>query len=340
MKFKNISKIIAAFTATATAGITLAACGGSTATTTETTSAQTTAAQTTTAATSTARTSNEGAVTVKLGYLPITHALAIFEEKELLEAENDNVQVELVKFSAWSDLTDALNAGQIDGASVLIELAMSAKSKGVDLKAVALGHKDGNVIISSNDIEGGEDLKGKIFAIPHTQSSHNILLNDLLAENGLTVDDIEVVQLAPPEMPASLASGAIDGYCVAEPFGAQAVAQGVGKVLKYSEDLWEDSVCCGLVLNNDFITANPEATDELISKYYEAGEKLEDKTEAKRIATDYLGQTEEVLDTSLQWIHFDDLQLTESEYGTLADKVRDYAINDAPPTYTEFVYSK
>ena len=88
--------------------------------------------------------SDSGKATVTLGYLPITHALAIFEEKDLLESEDSNVQIKLQKFSSWSDLTDALNSGKIDGASVLIELAMKAKSQGIGLKAVALGHRDGN----------------------------------------------------------------------------------------------------------------------------------------------------------------------------------------------------
>ena len=108
---------------------------------------------------------------ITIGYLPITHALAVFEEKELLDAdENSTLQIQLQKFSSWTDLMDALNSGRINGASVLAELAMAAVSNGLDLKAVALGHKDGNVVIVSNDITKVEDLKGKTFAIPSNQS--------------------------------------------------------------------------------------------------------------------------------------------------------------------------
>lgn len=287
---------------------------------------------------STADASSGDATVIRLGYLPITHALTIFEEKELLDAEDDGITIELEKFSSWSDLTDALNAGRIDGASVLIELAMSAVSQGVDLKAVALGHKDGNVVVVSNDLQSVADLKGKTFAIPHTQSSHNILLNDMLAEGGLTTDDIEIVQLSPSEMPSSLASGAIAGYCVAEPFGAQAVYQGFGHVLYNSEELWEDSLCCGLVLNGASIDRlGSEAVDTLIEKYYAAGNALDTDT-AKQIAETYLGQDTEVLDVSLEWIHYDDLQITEEGYQTLVDKVIEYGINENPPSYEEFVY--
>lgn len=80
---------------------------------------------------------------------------------------------------------------------MLAELAMAAVSNGLDLKAVALGHKDGNVVIVSNDITKVEDLKGKTFAIPSNQSSHNILLNDMLSDAGMSIDDVKVVQLAP-----------------------------------------------------------------------------------------------------------------------------------------------
>ena len=73
----------------------------------------------------------------------------------------EDYTIEMVKFGSWPDLMDALNTGRIDGASALIELAMKAKEQGIDLKAVALGHKDGNVLISSNDIDTQLIYKGK-----------------------------------------------------------------------------------------------------------------------------------------------------------------------------------
>lgn len=220
---------------------------------------------------------------------------------------------------------------------MLIELAMNAVSQGIDLKAVALGHKDGNVIIASNDIQTVEDLKGKTFAIPSNQSSHNILLQDMLATAGMTIEDLTVTQLAPSEMPSSLASGAIDGYCVAEPFGAQAVVQKFGHVLFRSDDLWEDSQCCAFVFRNEFLQNKQEIADQLINTYMEAGKQLDTDT-ALKIAKDYLGQEEETLKESLQWIQYDDLELTKEAYDVLVEKIKTYGINEAPPTYEDFVY--
>lgn len=275
--------------------------------------------------------------TVKIAYLPITHALPVFNEKELLEKGDSNIEIELVKYGSWPELLDALNTNRVDGASVLMELAMKSKEQGVGLKAVALGHRDGNVIMVANDINSAKDLKGKKFAIPHRQSSHNILLNDMLEKAGMTIDDLEVVELAPPEMPSALATGQIAGYCVAEPFGAKAVTLGVGKALYESGELWEDSLCCGLVLTDKFLNDDKETADKVISSYKEAGDEL--KTEdAERIAKEYLGQEKEILDISLKWISFDNLDITKETYNTLTDKIKKYGLSDNPPSFEDFIY--
>ena len=273
--------------------------------------------------------------TVKIAYLPITHSLAVLEEAEELEKQS-GLKVELVKYGSWNELLDALNSNRVDGASVLIELAMKSKQEGIGIKAVALGHHDGNVIVVSNDIASAADLKGKTFAIPHRQSSHNILLNDALATAGLTTDDVKVTELAPTEMPSALASGQIDGYCVAEPFGAMGVSLGVGKVLFTSEELWENSLCCGLVLTDKFIDERHDDAKSFVESYKKAGNAL-DKAKAKETAKKYFSQSDEVLDISLQWISYNDLEITEEEYNTLAEKVKEYGLSDNPPTYSEFV---
>ncbi len=276
---------------------------------------------------------------VTIGYLPITHALPVFEEKELLEAAGGDVQIELQKFSSWTDLMDALNAGKIDGASVLIELAMGAVNKGIDLKAVALGHRDGNVLVVSDAVTTPQDLKGKTIAIPSTQSSHNILVQEALAKAGLSAKDVKLTELSPTEMPSSLASGAIDGYCVAEPFGAAGVVKGFGHVLYESGDLWENSVCCAFVLNGAFIKNNPEVAQVVIDSYQEAGQKLDEAT-ATTVAEKYLGQDAAVLKESLKWISYDNLTLTREDYGALSEKVKADGINTNPPSYDDFVYSQ
>ena len=243
-----------------------------------------------------------------------------------------------MKFGSWAELSDAVNTGQIDGASMLIELAMKSKEQGIDLKTVALGHRDGNVVVVSKDITQVADLKGKTFAILHRLSTHNVLLYKMLKENGLTVSDLNVVELPPPEMPAALSEGRISGYIVAEPFGAKSIATGNGKVLFESQELWNDSVCCSLVLRNDFIKNNPTVAAEFVKEYVKAGEKAESKdSEVLEISAKYMKVEPDVLDLSLQWISYDNLKLEEKDYNELSQYLVEMGQLKNPPKYSEFV---
>ena len=233
---------------------------------------------------------------------------------------------------------DALNSGQVDGASVLIELAMQAQSQNIGLKAAALGHTSGNVIVVGNEIQSAADLKGKTFAIPHRSSSHNILLQEMLEQNGLTIDDVQVTELSPAEMPSALVSGQIQGYCVAEPFGSVAVTGGYGKVLYQSDELWDHSICCALVFNDNFLNENSELADQVIAAYQQAGAELSDKEKALSVAKNFLKQPDNVLQQSLEWIDFSDLTIEESAYHDLVARMQKYHISENPPSYEEFVY--
>ncbi len=280
---------------------------------------------------------NRGAGTIKIGYLPITHSLPVLTAAALQE-ESDGVNIELVKFGSWTDLSDALNTGRIDGASVLVQLAMKAREMGIGLKAVALGHTDGNVVIVAPDIDSAADLRGKTFAIPHRQSSHYLLLNQLLGEAGLSVNDVEIVELAPPDMPYALSSGQIAGYCVAEPFGAKAVEAGIGKVLFESADLWEHSLCCVLVLGDEYLVNNHAAAHRFVDLYKRVGQYIDaHRDEVFELTRGQLNIDKQVYDISLRWISFGDLAIGRDYYDDLVRRVREAGLSTAPPSWEQFV---
>lgn len=282
--------------------------------------------------------SNSDKKTIKIGYLPITHAAPLYIEDDLSGGEFEHFNLELVRFSTWTDLVDALNTGNIDGASMLIELAIRAKEQGIDLKAVALGHKDGNVVVSALDVDSPQDLVGKNFAIPHKFSTHNILYYLMMKQAGLNYDDVNVVELGPAEMPVALSEGRISGYVVAEPFGARSVVIDKGKALYQSEDLWPESIDCGLVLRGELIEDHRDAVQEFVNAYVEAGRVAEHKDqEAKDILKKYMNVDDEVLELSLQWIKYDELRLDEEAYNTLIGYVVEMGLSEQPPTFEDFV---
>lgn len=273
--------------------------------------------------------------TIKIGYLPITHAVPLYMQQD---AQYEGYELELVKFSSWPELVDALNTGAIDGASMLIQLAMNAKEKGIDLKAVALGHRDGNVLVGANDTQSVEHLKGKAFAIPSRFSTHNILLFEMLKKHGIAYDEVDVIELPPAEMPAALAEGRIAGYVVAEPFGAISVALENGKVLYQSEEIWQNSIDCGLVLRGAFIKNNEALVQQFVADYVAGGELAEQKDDHTHdVVGKFLTVEKDVLDLSLEWISYDNLRIEEDSYAILRDALIEMDLSENPPAYEDFV---
>jgi len=235
-------------------------------------------------------------LTLKIGYLPITdHLLLLAAQREKFR----NVALEPVKFSAWPELSEALRAGKLDGAFLLTPMGLTLRQKGAAVKVILLGHRNGSIITvkNSNEINTVADLKGRTVAIPSPFSTHNILLRKVLTEKGVNPDrDLKIIDMAPPEMVVALATGRIDGYIVAEPFGAQAEAQKVGKILVLSKDIWNDHICCVLNVQEKTLKNYPGEVQELVSGFLRTADFIEaDPGRAAQLSVKLLGQKPEVV---------------------------------------------
>lgn len=260
----------------------------------------------------------------KIGYLPLTHSLAVVVADKLNTGKYKNLKPELVKFSSWPELLDAYNSGKIQAASELLVLAMAAAERGVPESVVALSHRHGDILTVAKDINSVKDLKGKRVAIPHRMSVHNILLSQALKKVGLTLKNVEWIEMPPPDMPAALARGDIKGFIVAEPFGTKAIQAGFGKKLLNAKDIWPDYICCGLVINPAFKKKYPAATREYVDSFTAAGRYIDtNRREAIKIARQYMNIDEKVFAQSLALdVKYSDLRLKRGE----VEKLQKYAL--------------
>ena len=109
-------------------------------------------------------------------------------------------------------------------------------------------------------------------------------------------DDITFVVLPPPDMPTSLAAGAIDAYFVGEPFCAKAELDGIGRILYYARDIWPNFISCALVVHEDLIRDHPEIVKDLVRGIAKSGAWAEThRAEAAKLAAPYYRQNEKVL---------------------------------------------
>jgi len=276
---------------------------------------------------------NSAGTTIKLGYLPLTDHLTVISH-----ARNkfNTLNLEPVKFSSWPELAEALKAGSVEAAFALTPISLTLRQKGVPIKGVLLGHRNGSVITVKvgNEINTVEDLKGKTIAIPNKFSTHNILLRKILSDRGIdAAKELKIIDMAPPEMVQALASGQINGFIVAEPFGGQAELQKVGKVLMLSKDIWADHICCVLNVREDIIAKNPEAVQELVDGLVDTGQFIEgNRQEAANLSTKYLGQKPEVilhvLTNPKDRVTYDQLLPTMDDLKATQDYMLKFAITD------------
>ncbi|MFT3760578.1 ABC transporter substrate-binding protein [Thauera sp.] len=210
-------------------------------------------------------------VPVKIGYLPITDAtpLLIAHARGLFEAEGLRTEAPRL-FRSWAQIVEAFVAGQVNVIHLLSPTTLWVRyGTKFPAKVVAWNHMNGSALTVAHDIGSVADLGGKTVAVPFWYSIHNILLQKLLVANGLApvtrprntaiaATEVNLIVLPPAEMVSALAGKGIAGFIVADPFNAAAELNGVGKILRFSGDVWKDHACCVTFLAERDIAERPQ----------------------------------------------------------------------------------
>jgi nitrate/nitrite transport system substrate-binding protein len=86
----------------------------------------------------------------------------------------------------------------------------------------------------------------------------------------------------PPQMPATLEAGTINGYCVGEPWNQQAVFKGIGVPIVTDYEIWKDNPEKVFGLTKDFTEKYPNTTVRLVKALIRAGKWLDENNNANR----------------------------------------------------------
>ncbi len=210
---------------------------------------------------------------IRIGYLPITDASALLvaHERGFLAAAG-LPSARPILFRSWDALAQALAVGEVDAVHLLMPFALQLKlGLTTPIKVVAWGHTNGSTLTVANHVERTEDLSGTKVAVPAWWSVHSVLTQRILRGVGLkpvlgrpaSSGTVELVVMPPADMVPALASGAISGFTVADPFSAVAEAKGAGHVHRFLGDVWHDHACCAITVRSDLIEARPRAVQAL-----------------------------------------------------------------------------
>lgn len=267
----------------------------------------------------------------RVGFLPVTCHLTCPVTDWINKNAVGKGFYEPVRFSGFPEIKESIIAGHLPATFMLAPLAMALVEQGVPVKIVYLGHRDGTALMvqKDSDVFTVRDLRGKRIAIPNRYSNQYLLLLKALADQGLTAEDIEIVEMPPPDMPAALYSKAVDGISSGEPFMAQTEMDGYGRVLYQAKDVWPDFISCVLVASQEMIDQHPEFVQQLVDGIARSGLWLEGGMDhrmaaAQAVATGYYNQDPRLLSFVLSKppdrVTYSNLRLARAEFDEIATR--------------------
>ena len=170
-------------------------------------------------------------------------------------------------------------------------------------------------VIASYKEQGKQFKMGMVFPV----STHNYELRYWLATGGIepgyyTPGDVggtvgaqaALSVTPPPQMPATMEAGTIDGYCVGEPWNQAAVQKKIGVPVITDDEIWKKNPEKVLGLREDFAEKYPATTAAMLRAIIKAQQWLDvdggkNRAEAVKILarSNYVGADEAVIGASM-----------------------------------------
>jgi NitT/TauT family transport system substrate-binding protein len=242
-----------------------------------------------------------------------------------------------VRFSGFPEIKESIVSGHLPATFMLAPLAMALREQGAPIKIVYLGHRDGTAMMVHKDstIYSIKDLKGKRVAVPNRYSNQYLVLFRGLRDAGLSIKDLNIVEMPPPDMAAALYAKAIDAITSGEPFMAQTELEGYGRVLYQAKDIWPNFISCVLIVHEKMINEHPEWVQKLVDGIARSGKWLDEDMAhrmqvADHVSTEYYNQDPKllhyVLSTPPDRVTYTSLRLAKKDFEFIEGLARDAGI--------------
>ena len=219
---------------------------------------------------------DEDADIVKIGYLPTDHDAALFVANATGMFKDEGIDVEFYEYNNGGDMMSAMASGELDAGYVGITPVIYSISKDVPVKIVSGAQNEGSGLLShSPSVKSITDLKGKTVATPGEASIQSVLLKYDLKKNGLSTSDIESPTMKVSSMNDALKTDGIDAMLTYEPYVTISKEINNQTLVESSEDILPDHPCCVVIMNEKFISGEPDKAKKILDIHKRATEKIE-----------------------------------------------------------------
>jgi NitT/TauT family transport system substrate-binding protein len=233
------------------------------------------------------------AVSSWVGYGPLWLAA----ERGYFDEEGVSVDLSLIEVSA--DRITAMQADQLDASATTVDTWTLFAAQGADLVQVLATDESagGDGIVAKQEIASVADLAGRTVAVQSASTSQFLLAN-ALQEAGLTLDDLQLLDMSSGDAGAAFVAGQVDAAVTWQPWLANARETEFGHLLldtRETPGLIVDTVA----FRPQYVAENPEAVAAFVRAYYRAVDEIEaNPDEANAIMAESIGmETEDFVAT-------------------------------------------
>jgi ABC-type nitrate/sulfonate/bicarbonate transport system substrate-binding protein len=191
--------------------------------------------------------------------------------------EEHGVNVNVRQFAQGGEGMDAMVAGNIDtaGSADSTVLARAARE---DIRALGIFVEDkGNYVklVTREGIDDPSQIK-RMGIVPGSISEYGAF--KLLRSEGIDPASVELIPTGPPELPALLEQGDVDGFVIWEPWPTQAEEMG-GKVLMKSGE-FDLSYVLVVAARKEWLDGHRKEAQAIMDALAEAADQVEQDPEA------------------------------------------------------------
>lgn len=269
-------------------------------------------------------------VNLKIGAQPYPLYTPVYVAKELgyldEEFENIGATYEWNDFKSGPLVNEAVAAGEADMGFMADLPAIIAKSTGQDIEivsGVAYGEKGLAVLVKpDSEMNSVADLKGKKIAYA-TGSYAQHLLALLLEQEGLSLDDVESINLGAGDQPLALESGEVDAIVIWEQYISLLTSEGSARVLADGTGIKKGNMV------NYFVKEYAEAHPDVVNAYNKALKRADeflasDPDAAAEAVYEDFGVSLEVMKQIITNFEYN-TEMTEDDIAEIT-KVKDFSL--------------
>jgi NitT/TauT family transport system substrate-binding protein len=220
--------------------------------------------------------------------------------------EDEGVDVTITNFETDSDMNAAFASGRIDMANVASHTALKMIEAGMEVKIVLLEDASltADAILGDSTITSVADLKGKKVAFEEGSVS-NLLLGYALEQEGLSLDDIQPVPMAPADAGSALIAGQVPVAVTYEPYISEARSASDSFTPIYTAAENEGLISDVLVVSTDALENKKDAIQKVVDAWGPSIDFYESDTEeARGIIAENVGSAVEDLETAFDGVKF------------------------------------